>query len=119
MMCMSLSMTLKPCLAIGSPPVTTRLFQADVLGEVVVDRAIGFERPLDPVGGISAAVDAVEKVDEQAPSLLGLRATVAARHRIVQVAVGRVGEEADSVRPVRILDGVAQPTHVANGDQVI
>src|SRR5947209_12486211 len=102
---------------VALPP--PNLFEADILGEVVIVAAFAGEAPAYRPGGIAAGEHIGEKALLRRPAGLRLGLAVAARHGVVEPAMGGALVDVDVVAfPVR-LQAVAEALHVGERDDVV
>src|ERR1700694_4890731 len=95
------------------------LFQADILGEIVVVAAFTREVPAYRLGRIAAAEHVGEKALLRRPSGLRLRLAVAARHGVVEPAMGSALVDVDVIAFLVSLPAIPEAVHVRDRDDVI
>src|ERR1700722_10460172 len=95
------------------------LFQPHVLGEVVVLAAFAGEAPAHRLAGVAAGEHVGQEALLRRPAGLRLRFAVAARHGVVQPAVGSALIDVDVVALAMLLQAIAQAPHIGERDDMI
>src|SRR5260221_14662287 len=104
---------------VGDISSSCRLFQAHVLGEIVVVAAFTCKAPAHRLGGVAAAEHVRQEALLCGPSGFRLCLAVAARHGVVQPAMGGALVDVDIVALLVGFEAIAEALYIGERDDVI